>query len=220
MNVKTLKLLFLLLLAFSQPSYAGLLVEKNCNSCHRLTTEDQVNSAGPDLHYSGNKFQSEWLKDFLTNPTVIRPSGVTTDPNFLKKTPENLPAHPSISKEEVDKLVNELMKLKIPLKKNELIDTHRLTKGQRAKIKYQFERTFSCISCHQSLNLVGKVRGGISGPSLFNAGNRLQAKWVYKWLNKPEIFIAKGRMPKYKMDSATRNNFTQFLMSLKKEQIK
>ena len=69
-----------------------------------------------------------------------------------------------------------------------------LSKGQRAKIKYKFERTFSCISCHQSLNLAGKVRGGVSGPSLVNAGNRLQADWIVNWLKTPEAYMVKGRM--------------------------
>ncbi|MGY8759772.1 MAG: hypothetical protein ACKVK9_01420, partial [Nitrospinaceae bacterium] len=95
-----------------------------------------------------------------------------------------------------------------------------LSKGLRAKIKYQFERTFGCISCHQSLNLAGKVRGGISGPSLVNAGNRLQADWVSDWLKTPETYIAKSRMPSYKMEPATLEQFTRFLMTLKKENIK
>ena len=95
-----------------------------------------------------------------------------------------------------------------------------LSKGLRAKIKYQFERTFGCISCHQSLNLAGKVRGGISGPSLVNAGNRLQAEWVADWLNDPEVYMVKGRMPRYKMDPTTLSQFTRFIMTLKKVNIK
>jgi len=95
-----------------------------------------------------------------------------------------------------------------------------LSKGQKAKTKYEFERTFSCISCHQSLNLAGKSRGGISGPSLINAGNRLQASWVANWLKNPKMFSEKNRMPIYKMDDETRLRFTQFIMTLKKENLR
>ena len=95
-----------------------------------------------------------------------------------------------------------------------------LTKAQIAKAKYEFERTFSCISCHQSLNLAGKPRGGISGPSLVNAGNRLQANWVANWLKNPKTFSEKSRMPVYKMDNETRLRFTQFIMTLKNENLR
>jgi mono/diheme cytochrome c family protein len=196
---------------------AGVIEDKNCSSCHRLSAESGEKSfTGPDLHYAGNKFQPEWLKQFLIKPVTIRPSRTITGPGVLRET--SLPPHPSFPKDEADALANSLMNLKIT--ETQLQAVAPLSKGRRAKIKYQFERTFGCISCHQSLNLAGKVRGGVSGPSLVNAGNRLQVGWVANWLNSPETYMSKGRMPRYKMDSTTQNYFAQFLMTLKKENIK
>ena len=215
--MKLLKTLILSGLLLSAPASAGVLADKNCGSCHRLKAEEIEKSfTGPDLHYSGNKFKPEWLKQFLINPEVIRPAGFVTNSGFLPKT--DLPPHASSSIEDANALTKELMTLKIstPVPFN----SEPLSKGLRAKIKYQFERTFGCISCHQSLNLAGKVRGGISGPSLVNAGNRLQADWVADWLKTPETYIAKSRMPSYKMEPATLEQFTRFLMTLKKENIK
>lgn len=203
----------------STPANASVLKDKNCGSCHRLSAEETEKSfTGPDLHYAGNKFQPEWLNGFLQSPEIIRPSGFITDPGFLKGPSENRPPHPSLHEEEANALTEELMGLKVPGQTS--VTPEPLSKGQRAKIKYQFERTFSCISCHQSLNLAGKVRGGISGPSLVNAGNRLQANWVADWLNTPEAYTAKGRMPRYDMDPATLIQFARFLMTLKEENIK
>ena len=199
-------------------SYAGILEDKDCGSCHRLSVEDTKKKfSGPDLHFAGNKFQPEWLKQFLRNPGVIRPAGIITNPGFFQGPPENLPPHPSFLEKDARTLANSLTDLKISGQPLEPVIIEPLSKGQRAKIKYKFERTSSCISCHQSLNLAGKVRGGLSGPSLVNAGNRLQADWVANWLNTPEVYTAKSRMPRYKMDSATRTEFSQFLMTLKKE---
>jgi cytochrome c551/c552 len=200
---------------------AGVLQDNNCNSCHRLNTEEtgKVFTA-PDLHYAGNKFQPEWLKQFLKKPSVIRTAGFITDPGFLQGVPENLPPHPSFPEKEAVALANSLMDLKISGPTQEPVPTELISKGQRARIKYQFERTYGCISCHQSLNLVGKVRGGISGPSLVNAGNRLQADWIASWLKTPEAYLSKSRMPRYKMDVATQNLFAQFLMTLKNENMK
>ncbi|MBT5869504.1 MAG: c-type cytochrome [Nitrospinaceae bacterium] len=203
------------------PTQAGVLEDNHCGSCHRLNAEDtNTNPAGPDLHYAGQKFQPQWLKQFLKKPAVIRPSGLTTDPSFLQGTPDNMSPHPSFSEEDTSKLVASLMNLKSVESNFEPVGTEPLSKGQRAKIKYQFERTFGCISCHQSLNLAGKVRGGVSGPSLVNSGNRLQAEWVNHWLQKPEVFISKSRMPRYKLDALTRDQLTQFLMTLKNENIR
>ena len=215
--MKTWAILIFSGLLISAHASAGVLEEKGCGSCHRLHTEDTENSfTAPDLHYAGNKFQPQWLKQFLKNPKVIRPAGFITDSGFVQE--ENLAPHPSYTEEEANALTDNLMDFKIS--NPAPVVSKPLSKGLRAKIKYQFERTFGCISCHQSLNLAGKVRGGISGPSLVNAGNRLQAEWVADWLNAPETYKVKGRMPRYKMDPTTLDQFTRFLMTLKKENIK
>lgn len=216
--MKTLTIIILSgLLLLAPVARAGVLEVKNCGSCHRLKAEETGKVfTGPDLHYAGNKFQAEWLKQYLKNPEVIRPAGFVTDPGFIQKA--ELPPHISSSEEDASILAKELMALKISTPTP--VVQQSLSKGLRARIKYQFERTYGCISCHQSLNLAGKIRGGISGPSLVNAGNRLQADWIADWLKSPETYAAKMRMPRYKMDPVTLNQFTQFLMTLKKENIK
>lgn len=201
---------------FSIAVEAEILEDKNCISCHRLSAKDTGRVfTGPDLHFAGDKFQPKWLKQFLKKPELIRPSRLITDPNLLQGP--NLTLHPTFLEEDANALTHSLMNLKFARQIINPVTTDPLSKGLRAKIKYQFERTFGCISCHQSLNLAGKVRGGISGPSLVNAGNRLQINWVANWLKTPEIYKPKGRMPRYKMGSDMQHQFSRFLMTLKKE---
>jgi cbb3-type cytochrome oxidase cytochrome c subunit len=209
---------FLCVWIFCNPilSHASLIQEKKCSECHRLSN-DETEKKGPDLFYAGNKYQASWLKRYLQNPITIRSAGGVGDPDFLKGIPANSRKHIALPEVEAEQISQELMVL-TPLDLPKEVDRFEpLTNGQKAKIKYQFERTFSCISCHQSLNLAGKVRGGISGPSLVNAGNRLQASWVANWLKSPKIFLNKSRMPIYKMEDETRLQLTQFLMTLKNE---
>ena len=197
-------------------SHASLINEKNCVSCHRLSQKENEKK-GPDLFYAGNKFKIPWLEKYLQNPVNLRKAGTTHNPIFLKGKYEN--RHPSLLKEEAEKITQELMDLTLldlPVEEFQ----NPLTKAQKAKTKYEFERSFSCISCHQSLNLAGKPRGGISGPSLINAGNRLQANCVAIWLKNPKTFSEKSRMPVYKMDNETRLRFTQFIMTLKNENLR
>ena len=200
-----------------QISYASLIEEKNCSACHRLSKVGKEKK-GPDLFYAGNKFQGAWLEEYLQNPVILRKAGTINSPNFLKGGLQNLQQHPILNKNDAVNITQELMGMTLPGLPEEQINP--LTKGQIAKTKYEFERTFSCISCHQSLNLAGKPRGGISGPSLINAGNRLKENWVANWLKNPKIFSNKNRMPVYKMDNETRLRFTKFIMTLKKENLR
>ena len=197
-------------------SHASLIQEKKCSECHRLS-KDGNEKSGPDLFYAGNKFQASWLKQYLQNPMTIRIAGGTGDPGFLKGIQANSQKHPALSKKDAGQITKELMALMLLELPEEVDLLEPLTKGQKAKIKYEFERTFSCISCHQSLNLAGKVRGGISGPSLVNAGNRLQARWVASWLKSPRTFSSKSRMPIYKMEDEARLRLIQFIATLKNE---
>ena len=198
-------------------SNASLIEEKKCTACHRLSKIENEKK-GPDLFYAGNKFQSAWLEEYLQNPVTLRKTGTINNPYFLKGELQNLQQHPILNKNDAVNITQELMAITLPGFPEEQINP--LTKGQIAKTKYEFERTFSCISCHQSLNLAGKPRGGISGPSLIDAGNRLQASWVANWLKNPNMFSEKNRMPIYKMDDETRLRFTQFIMALKKENLR
>ena len=197
-------------------SHASLIQEKKCSECHRFSN-DEAEKNGPDLFYAGNKYQASWLKQYLQNPITIRSAGGVGDPGFLKGIPVNSHKHIALPQDEAEQISKELMVLTPFDLPKEVDRLEPLTNGQKAKIKYQFERTYSCISCHQSLNLAGKVRGGISGPSLVNAGNRLQASWVASWLKSPKIFTNKSRMPIYKMVDEVRLQLTQFLMTLKNE---
>jgi len=216
-----IKILFLLISGFSllSPilSYASLIEKIKCSACHRLT-KTEISKTGPDLFYSGNKFQSNWLIQYLQNPVTLRKAGTSSNPGFLKG--EFKISHPVLSKKDAIQITQELMTMVLPEMPGEISNLKALSKGQKAKTKYEFERTFSCISCHQSLNLAGKPRGGISGPSLIDAGNRLQASWVANWLKNPKMFSEKSRMPIYKMDDETRLRFTQFIMALKKENLR
>ncbi len=214
------KFLYLLmggwLLCSPMLSHASLIQEKKCSECHRLS-KDGTEKSGPDLFYAGNKFQASWLEQYLQNPVTIRSTGGTRDPGFLKGAPESSQKHLELSKKDARQITQELMSIKLLDLPEEVDRLKPLTKGKKAKIKYEFERTFSCISCHQSLNLAGKVRGGVSGPSLVNAGNRLQARWVASWLKNPKLFSDQSRMPIYRMEDEARLRLTQFIATLKNE---
>ena len=113
-------------------------------------------------------------------------------------------------------MTDHLMSLKT-LKGIQPLELPALSKGKRVRVKILFERDYSCIACHQSYNLARQPRGGVSGPSLIDAGRRLRPEWVYQWLKKPKQFITQGRMPLYTFDEETLRKMTQYIMSHKKD---
>jgi mono/diheme cytochrome c family protein len=186
-----------------------------CASCHRFSGDEPTEShKAPDLFYAGDKFQKPWLEKFLQNPVIIRKAGTINDSGFLKGTP-TAPPHPSVPKKEALAMAEFLSSLSLPDLATGPVDDTPLSKGKRVRTKILFERNYGCIACHEGINLAGQARGGVSGPSLANAGNRLQADWVFNRLKTPEKFLAKSRMPLYKFNDETTIKLTKYIMSLK-----
>ncbi|MFQ5672140.1 MAG: c-type cytochrome [Nitrospinales bacterium] len=224
---------FILLLAVSiipSPGYSlaqtappPMVKEKGCDTCHQFSP-DESNAPGkaPRLFFAGNKFQSAWLREYLKHPVVIRQAGYITDPGFLLGKPTVAQPHPALSGEEAEVMANYLLSLKIPTPAAVGMDKKPLSKGERARAKIIFERNYGCTSCHKAIDLARKPRGGVSGPSLVDAGNRLQADWVYRWLRNPKQFLPKGRMPVFGFEGREEDLrlITQYLMTLKKENLK
>ena len=183
---------------------------KNCKECHRFSSKEKQ-LEGPDLFYSGNKFHENWLKNFLQSPEMIRE--VNFDSLTGKtRSPE---AHVSLTKEESERVASFLMTLRLSNFEMRRVSEEPLSKGKHAQTKILFERRYGCISCHRSLNLVGKVRGGVSGPSLVNSGLRLKPDWVFDWLITPQKFVREGRMPVFNLDEETAINMTKYILSIR-----
>ena len=108
-----------------------------------------------------------------------------------------------------------LLTLTLPDLPQDKVEDVPLTKGNRVRVKILFERNYGCIACHEGINLAGQARGGISGPSLANAGNRLTADWIFNWLKTPKKFIHRGRMPFYNLDDESAIKLTKYILSLK-----
>ena len=200
-----------------------LVKQKKCDNCHRFSPiTEKTSIKAPNLFYAGNKFQKKWLRKYLQNPTPIRKAGYITDPGFLLGKPIVAQPHVSLSKEEVEVMTSYLLSLKIANLPVVKLDNKQLSKDKKAKAKIFFERNYGCTSCHQAINLAKKVRGGISGPSLVDAGNRLQPDWVFQWLHNPKQFESTGRMPLY--DFSNRNEdlllLTKYILTLKKETLR
>ena len=198
--------------AWAEPEEIGA---NGCRECHRLSSKEEKSNKGPDLFYAGDKFYKNWLNKFLQSPTVIREVNIFSGSDFLSKKHKASNPHVALAKEGAERVTNFLMTLRLPNLEVGKVNKEPLSKGERAQIKMLFERSFGCISCHRALNLVGKVRGGVSGPSLVNSGLRLKPDWIFHWLKTPQKFMYEGRMPVFDLDEETAVLITKYILSIR-----
>lgn len=164
---------------------------KGCAACHytegparEKTIDDQLAKKGPELWYAGSKFQKAWLGEWLAEPKPIRPM------KFNNLMEENTGGHPKLAGADVASVTDFLMGLtsadvsagKVKPKKN--------PKGRQIFIK-----KMPCSGCHQYTGRKKKISGGRSGPSLVDAGVRLNPDWILAYLKKPKVFKPVKMMP-------------------------
>ncbi|MFQ5444671.1 MAG: c-type cytochrome, partial [Nitrospinales bacterium] len=123
----------------ASPDGPALAAKKNCVQCHRFSAEEpEDRKKAPDLFYAGNKFQENWLKEFLIQPTVLRQAGYITDPGFLKAEPALTQPHMALSAEEAKVMSDYLLSLKISGLQTGKVDNAPLSKGKKAQAKFVF----------------------------------------------------------------------------------
>lgn len=165
---------------------------KNCGSCHLTkgpnsdkTFEDKLNRKGPDLWFAGSKFKKEWLGTWLQDPKPIRQLAY----NSIEK--KNPGGHAKLAAKEAADVTDYLMTLT-----SKDVTTGVIKPKNDLMGKMVFEKKQGCYGCHLSKR-GAKVAGGLTGPSLVDAGKRLQGDWVYAYLKNPQALIPVKRMPTY-----------------------
>lgn len=170
-----------------------IFTSKNCGGCH-LTTgpntdktfEDKLKRKGPDLWFAGSKFKMDWLEAWLQNPKPIRQMEYNS---IEKKNPGN---HPKLSDKDAHQVAEYLNTLKSKDVAEKVIEDGK----PNIQGKIVFEKKQGCYGCHPVMK-AGKVVGGLSGPSLVDAGKRLRGDWIYAYLKNPKALIPVKRMPTY-----------------------
>jgi len=165
---------------------------KKCRDCHQTegpakakTIQDQLATKGPELWYAGSKFKKEFLGKWLKDPKPIRPM------EFNSITKKNPGDHPKLSGKDADEVTEYLMSLK-----SKDVEEGAVKPNKNPKNRNIFEKKQGCYGCHP-VKRGEKILGGLTGPTLIGAGERLNPAWVYAYLKKPKVFKPVKRMPVY-----------------------
>lgn len=164
---------------------------KGCNACHytdgpakEKTIDDQLAKKGPELWYAGSKFQQAWLGGWLADPKPIRAL------KFGSLTEDNPGGHPKLAGAEAASVSEFLMSLT-----SDAVAKGKVKPKKNPKGRLIFTKKMPCSGCHQYAGRKNKISGGRSGPSLVEAGVRLNPDWILAYLQKPKVFKPVKRMP-------------------------
>ena len=164
---------------------------KGCVDCHytdgpakEKTIDDQLAKKGPELWYAGSKFQKDWLAGWLVDPKPIRLL------KFGSLTEDNPGDHPKLEGGEAASVSDFLMSLT-----SADVEAGKVKPKKNPKGRQIFIKKMPCSGCHQYAGRKNKIAGGRSGPSLVEAGVRLNPDWILAYLQKPKVFKPVKRMP-------------------------
>ncbi|MEX2479243.1 MAG: cytochrome C [Gammaproteobacteria bacterium] len=203
------------------------LVEANCTACHTLERPDydmlghaeRISRKGPPLYFAGNKFQAAWLESWLKNPVRIRPAGVFP-PAAVKSTgggdvidPDALQDHPVLPAQEAQQATEYLMSLR---PNDDLIAAVNYESGTIAKRmgELNFTKFNGCDACHSD----GPGYGGLSGPELHTAWQRLQPKFIASFIANPVAWDPHSLMPRTGLNDSAVERLANYLKLIGEEQ--
>jgi mono/diheme cytochrome c family protein len=198
-----------------------------CVACHRvaqpladtMTLDERLNRIGPSLYYAGNKYQQNWLEQWLQNPTRIYPAGVYFG-KFVEVTDEgdivrekDLPQHSRLNKQQAQAVAAALAKLQP--KSNLLADTtgYEVKKISLRSGMMNFRKFKGCSSCH--LDEVGE--SGLSGPELITAYQRLQLAYIISYIKDPTAWEPKSLMPNQHLKDKVITKLVAYLKAIAEE---
>jgi mono/diheme cytochrome c family protein len=197
------------------------ILKSQCVACHAIAKQDtnaeaMLQRKGPPLYYAGVKFNKDWLTTWLQSPTVIRQGGamysLATKPNA--DGPDTIDAakvaqHPKLAAADAASVTDALMKLGLG---DNLVGKGAF-KGEpvNSMASLLFNKLRGCASCHS----VKPGVGGLSGPDLAAAGDRLQPDYVVEYMHDPQKFDPHVWMPLLDLNDGDVQKLTGYLMAQK-----
>ena len=223
-GLKLLISLFIVTVFFSTGSAIAadgkaIVDSKKCGSCHKMqgppdkTIAEVLKRKAPDLFYAGSKFKEEWLVGFLQKPTMIRPAGTVYVNNIKMGEKKDeigdvKPCASALSKDEAEAVTKYLMTLKEPTMKTGVIVDDKFSK---AKAKVLFGQKEGCSGCHRDK----ADSGGVSCPTLYNAGERLNPDWIFDFIKNPQKYDPKIWMPRRELSDEDFMLLSKLIASMK-----
>lgn len=216
-----------LVLAQAAGADAGAWVQDNCTGCHALEKPDydtlgieaRAERGGPPLYYAGNKFRREWLVQWLQDPVRIRPAGdyppahTETTEGEDRIDESSLPEHPALDSDRAAQVADHLMGLRPHDERLEEV-TYEPGDISWRMGQMNFAKFNNCIGCHQD----EPGYGGVSGPELYTAWDRLQPAFIASYTADPVAWDPHTLMPGGDLNDAAVAKLANYLKAIVEEE--
>ncbi len=177
---------------------AGRLIgDLRCFSCHSIN--GRGGDMAPDLSIEGSAVQRPWLVSFLKNPNTLRPALIRRMPRF------------NLSDTEAQTLADYILTVyQTPAFDVSSLPAASFTAAERDHGRQLFYSKYACQSCHIVDPNTDK---GYIGPSLTQAGLRLNAAWIVNYLKDPEKLRPGTLEPNQHISDEDARDLAAFLMA-------
>jgi mono/diheme cytochrome c family protein len=202
-------------------------LQAHCAGCHtlgapnvaQLAATERAERKAPQLHYAGNKFRKDWLRAWLVAPTRIRPGGsfppdhtVVTDEGDVIDT-ATLADHPAVPADSVDAVIASLMSRRLQDPPT-LAEPYVPKAGTLMLGRMDFNKFKGCGACHRDAT----DSGGLSGPELYTAWQRLQADFIVSYTADPIAWDPHSMMPNRHLKESDIHKLADYLKLVAEQQ--
>ena len=184
-----------------------LLARYGCAHCHAITQPDGTLVAPvdepPSLEHVAEKTSREWIFAWIKNPQAYAAS--STMPNYR------------FNDQEASDIASFLVAQSTPSENSrKKMKSAALPSGDEALLAGRsLYGTLFCSSCHAIQNAAGNLVGGDLAPELTRVGSKVSPDWLRRWLQSPQGYDPKTRMPRYRYDEKQVALLSSFLLSKK-----
>lgn len=189
-----------------------------CGGCHQLkgpasdSLQVRRDRKGPPLFYAGNKFREDWLVGWLQKPVRLRPAGdfapahVKASPKGEVVDPTTLGDHPVLDAGTAKEVASHLMTLR---PNDALLAKEAYTPGGISPRMgaMDFVKFKGCGACHKDT----PKYGGVSGPELYTAWQRLQPAFIVSYIRDPKAWEPRSLMPNQHLNDGAIHKLANFL---------
>ncbi|MFQ5508427.1 MAG: c-type cytochrome [Leptospirillia bacterium] len=177
-----------------------------CDGCHGVTRStspmtiaERAALKGPNLWYVGSKLKRDWLETWLPAPTPIMGVRYDSLPPDTDITP-----HPAAPEADGVAIAAYLMSLTDSAMQTGVIDADTPPSHmERLQGRVLYGKEQQCFACHLTRTRYGAEVGGVTAPTLTDAGRRLNPDWIYAFLMDQTRYTPVTRMPIYAGDTYT-----------------
>ncbi len=173
----------------------------------------------PPLYFAGDKFRADWLEQWLQRPERIRPAGdfpsaaVRSADDGDVVDAEALGEHPALNAADAAEITRRLMQLR-PYAKRIAAQAYEPDEIALRMGQMNFGKFKGCNGCHRD----APDQGGVSGPQLYGAWERLQPAFIVSFIADPVAWDPLTIMPRAGLNEAEVYKLANYLKALQEAQ--